>query len=216
MKKVALFLSLSIVIIAGIIVHLMRSGISLRSEPLIKPTVVDADHRNVAAHFVLRLYPELLNTHYLIFGILPETEESQRVLSLMTEEFFKLIKQPVQILRNAETLSAAEIAACHKPCWLLVDRQKANQLTPNEFIDQKIRPLNQPFMNLTYVPFRGDEEVSDFCNNEKRLTLECLGPVAVRDVHRKLKDHSQRYFFLRKYNNLDYFLFVQSPLEKKI
>jgi hypothetical protein len=64
------------------------------------------------------------------------------------------------------------------------------------------------------VPFYNNELVPDLCENQKRLTIDCLIPLSVRDVKKKIKDPTQLYFFLRKYNDRDYFLFVQQPLPK--
>jgi hypothetical protein len=93
-------------------------------------------------------------------------------------------------------------------------QDKANTLTPNAWIDEKIVPTQKNYLTLTVMPFNGDEMVSDFCDQQKRQTLECITPVSVREIHRKMKDPKQLYFFLRKYNERDFFLFVQKELPK--
>ncbi|MNT70179.1 hypothetical protein D3C72_2085370 [compost metagenome] len=50
------------------------------------------------------------------------------------------------------------------------------------------------------------------CDAQQRLHLDCLVPVSIREVQKKIKDPSKLHFFLRKYNERDYFLFVQKEV----
>jgi len=214
MKTISLLLGFCIVVISACMIYLVRSGISLRSAPLIRPSVMSADRHNVAKGLVTRLFPELQNAHYILWGVLPENEESQKVLSFFAEEYDQTFKTPVHILRNAEAASDEELKSCEKPCVLMLERTRANELTANEFIEKRLRPLNRDHINITWVPFTAATEAPPQCEHEKRLTLDCLVPLSVQEVQKKLKDPQQLYFFLRKYNERDYFLFIQQPLMK--
>lgn len=215
MKKISLIFGLVFLIISACLIYLVRSGVSLRSEPLIRPTIISPDQRNIAAHVVLRLFPELQNSHYILWGVLPESNDAQLMMTYFMEEYYKTFHIAVHIIQDGEKATASEIAQCEKPCWILLPMNRANELSKNEFIQKNILPLNRHYINMTLSPFTGEETVPESCDQQKRLNLECITPVSVREVHRKIKDPSQLYFFLRKYNENDFFLFVQKPINKK-
>lgn len=176
--------------------------------PLIKPTVMQASMQNVAEGVVLRLFPELQNTHYVVFGILPLTEEKQLLLNKMREEYKKIFHAEVNLLMKDSGLAVDEVAACNKPCWILLPEEQANELTPNQFIQTRLSDFNLSYITLTWVEFDRDVQPSEFCLSEQRLTLECMGPVAFAEIERKMRDPG-RYFTLRKYNEKDLFLIIQ-------
>lgn len=209
MKIVNGLIILSLVIISICLIYLTYSGISLRTAPLIQPSVISADRGNIAPSVIKRLFQELQNSHYVLWGVLPETEESQGIMDLAAADFKNKSHQSVQFIHNAENASEEHLLACAKPCWLLVSRTKSNQLGTNNFIEKKLSSLQRTFLTLTVIPFHRDQAVAAVCDSQKRLDLDCLIAVSIREVHRKMKDSQQRYFFLRKYNENDYFLFIQ-------
>lgn len=212
MKKISIILGIAFVIIIFCMLYLVRTGVSLRTEPLIKPTEISHDHRNIAEHLMLRLFPELQGNHYILWGVLPETQESQRVLSFALEEYQKMFKVPVHVIRDGVNATDEELRACQKPCWVLFPTEQANELTPNELIEKKFHALNLPYITLTWVSFDNTEKVTDECEAQQRLHLDCLIPVSIREVQKKIKDPRKLHFFLRKYNDRDYFLFVQKEV----
>lgn len=209
MKKIFILLGLALAIVSGCMIYLVLSGVVLRSAPLIKPTVVTADLGNVGQQVVLRMYPELLKAHYVLLGFSPLTAESEKVLSDLQVEAEKLLVTKVSRLDLGQETSAAQIAACPKPCWLLLPKAAAHELRTNTFIEEKIKPLGKDYLSLNFLEFEIGQPVTADCDKEKRLDYECLGPVAVREVARKFKQPDQRYFFLRKYSDRDYFLMLQ-------
>lgn len=209
MKKVATLIVLSLLVISACIIYLVYSGISLRPAQLIKPSVMSPDKSNVASSLVLRLFQELQSTHYILWGVIPETEESRKILDQAAKEYEKVFHKSVQFIRDAENVSPEILLACMKPCWLLVSKKNANQLEINNFIEKQLNPLQRVFISLTIISFQGNEVVSDECNSQKKLKLNCLIPVSIREVQRKMKDTSKSYFFLNRYNEKDYFLFIQ-------
>jgi hypothetical protein len=214
MKKIFIILGLVFAVITFCMIYLVRKGVSLRSEPLIRPTVISADQRNIASHTVLRIFPDLQSNHYIIWGVLPETPDTQLLMTHFMEEYYKKLQIPVHIIQNGLTASAEEIQKCEKPCWIKMPHDQANELSTNEFITSKIEPTQKAHITVTVMPFNGDEVVPEYCDQQKRLTLECITPVSVREIHKKMKDPKQLYFFLRKYNDRDFFLFVQKELPK--
>lgn len=211
MNRVFSAIVLSLLIISACIVYLVRSGISLRAAPIIQPSHMDADGGNVAKSLNVRLFQELQNSHYVVWGVLPETAESALLISKAAEEYEKIFHKSVQFIRDAEGASPEYLRACAKPCWLTVARTKANQLSANPFIQNNILSLDEPFFTITIVPFKPDEIVPDGCDGEKRLSLRCFAPISVRSVRRKIKVPGKRHFFLNKYYENDFFLFIQQP-----
>ncbi|WP_413559531.1 hypothetical protein [Bdellovibrio sp. HCB209] len=214
MKKIFAILGLVSIVITFCMIYLVRKGVSLRSEPLIRPTVISADQRNIASHTVLRIFPELQNVDYIVWGVLPETGDNQLLMTHFVEEYYKKLQFPPQVIQDGTKASAEEIAKCSRPCWIKMPHDSANELIPNPFFAEKIKPLNKNYLTVTVMPFNGDEVVPDYCDQQKRISLECITPVSVREIHRKMKDPKQLYFFLRKYNDRDFFLFVQKELPK--
>ncbi|QLY25748.1 hypothetical protein [Bdellovibrio sp. KM01] len=214
MKKIFTILGLVFIIITFCMIYLVRKGVSLRSEPLIRPTVISADQRNISSHTVLRIFPDLQSNHYVIWGVLPETPDTQLLMTHFLEEYYKKLQIPVHIIQNGLEASAEEIQNCKKPCWIKMPHDQANELSTNEFISSKIEPTQKAHITITTMPFNGDEIVPEYCDQQQRLTLDCVTPVSVREIHRKMKDPKQLYFFLRKYNDRDFFLFVQKELPK--
>ena len=149
MKKMVAIFILVFIVISACMLYLLRSGVGLRSAPLIKPTIIDTDNRKVAAHTVKRLFPEMQQAHYILWGVQPETEDSQLLLTYFLDEYQKTFHTPARILKNAETLSLQEISQCEKPCWLLISKNLANELTPNTFIEEKIAPLKKEFIKAS-------------------------------------------------------------------
>lgn len=209
MNRVSAAIIFSLVVISACIIFLVQRGISLRAALLIQPSTMDSDQSNVAKSLIIRLYQELQNNHYVIWGALPETPESRRIINRAAEEYEKVFHQSVKFIRNAENASEEYLRACSKPCWLLVSTATANQLEKNDFIENRILVLDRPFFSITVVPFQSNEAVSNECEAQKRLTLKCFVPVSIRSVKRKIKDPQKRYFFLNKYYENDYFLFLQ-------
>ena len=211
MNRIFSAIALSLLLISACIVYLVRSGISLRAAPIIQPSLMDFNSDNVAKALNIRLFQEMQNSRYVIWGVLPETEESARLINKAAEEYERLFHKPVQFIRDAEVASAEYLRACAKPCWLTVASAKANPLSANTFIKDSILSLAEPFFTITIVPFKPDVEVPDGCEGEKRLSLRCFVPISVRSVRRKIKEPEKRHFFLNKYYENDFFLFIQQP-----
>ena len=115
MNRIFSAIVLSLLLISACIVYLVRSGISLRAAPIIQPSLMDFNSDNVAKALNIRLFQELQNSRYVIWGVLPETEESARLINKAAEEYERLFHKPVQFIRDAEGASAEYLRACAKP-----------------------------------------------------------------------------------------------------
>jgi len=211
MKKLGLLFGLSFVVIAACMIYLVKTGVSLRSAPMIKPMPLADDYGKLASNTLLRLYPDFHEAHYILIG-LPETSpEAETFLALLKEDYRKTFGIEVNTLLSKEFDVPGSVESCPKPCWLVTTPNKANTLSANPLVETRIIPSGESFFTLSLMPFTKDEPISQECDQEQRVSFECIGPLSVREVARKLKNPEERYFFMRKYNEKDHFLFIESP-----
>lgn len=209
MKKVGWLIGLGLVIITVCMAYLVKQGISLRSAPLIQPSVMDADRTNVAVSVIQRMHQNFEDVDYAIFGVADKAED-QQLVRMMAEEYEKVFKAPVRFLVQNESVTADVVAACERPCWILTGFEQAHTMSgANEWMKTNLLSQQKPFLSLTIMDFQGDEVVSQECHQQKRLSFDCLVPVSVREIKRRMKKPDQKYFFLRQYNGEDFFLFLQ-------
>ena len=201
---------MGLLVISACMIYFVSHGVSMRAEPMIDPSVINADHQNIADGLITRLFPELQNDAYILWGAPTDSAEFMTTLTLTKNKYEQRFGKTVTLLLGAENKTVEEIKNCALPCWIVVDTKNANQLLPNDFIDKKMTPLNKGFFTLTWLPFTKTEPVPKDCEDQKRIeSLECVRTLTVRDSLRRMKKQDQRYFFLRRYNEKDYFLFVQ-------
>jgi hypothetical protein len=210
MKKITGIIILAMIIISVCVLLLVKSGISLRADSLISPSAMSDGIQGVSAAVTSRLFPDFQKARYTLFGFLPFTEDSRKLFEQMQLDYEKSFHTTVNILEFNPHLTAEVFEACTKPCWVLMDHDKANQLKENPILEKFIRPLDDSFFTLTYMTFNSGVKASDACMSEKRLDFECLTPVLVQQNERKIKPH-QRNFFLNSYKETDFFIFVQNP-----
>lgn len=213
MKKLIALLGVCFVVISAVLIYLVLNGISLRSAPIIRPSVMTPDQRNVAEAVVQRLFPDFQNASFTVMGLRPEVTESQRMLTMLKEEYEKVFHRPVSILPDAEAADSEDFKKCAAPCWILTTQDKSNELSPHPMVEKFLRDdPSREYFNLTLIPFTPEATVTDACIQEKRLTLDCLIPLSIHEAKRKMKDPKALYFFVRKYNDKDYFLFTQQGI----
>lgn len=211
MNRVNILIITGLVVITACMGYLIYRGISLRSAPLIQPSVVDADLKNVAHSTVQRLHREFEDAHYVVIGLLPETVESGKILRMMADEYEKVFSRTVKIVEDNAALTPEILEACEKPCWILTGRDQAHALGEKSQLRGWLEARSGKTMSISLLSYTGNEEVSAFCHEQKRLTFECLRPVSVREVRRRMKKPAERYFFMRQYLENDFFLFIQEP-----
>lgn len=216
MKKIAILLGFGLLFITACLIYLVKNGIALRTSPQIKPSIISADFHNVPQGVFLRTFPDLQNAHFLLWGVSYDSPEVQKTILGMKEIFEKEIGKSVQLLFVGPDLTAEFVKNCERPCWVIVGPQEAHELVENPFLEKYIRPVIEPrgesYLSITWIDFDKVEAVSTECDAQKFLHLDCLKTVSLREVQKKIKQPDQRYFFMRKYLDHDYFLFVQKPI----
>lgn len=209
MKKATALLAAALAVVTGCMIYLVVHGVVLRSAPLIKPTILDSDLQNAAHDVVLRLYPDFAAVDFVLLGMDPASDESGEFLRRLQIEGEKILRIPVRMLIVDAGTTAADLESCPKPCWVILPKVEAHELRPNPWIEGNLKPLGRTYMSISWVPFEREVKVTAACDHEQRLDLECLVTTGVREVSRKMKDPRARYYFMRKYNDHDHFLFVE-------
>lgn len=211
MKTITTILTFGFLIITACIIYIIKSGVSIRTAPIIKPSIISQNFENVPQGLFLRLFPDIQQAHYIIWGVSQNSNEVQKTLAIMKERYEHELKTPVQFIYNSINLSKEDIEKCKKPCWIYLPEDAANELKPNIWIQQNIRSLGREYFTLTWIPFNRNPEIPDYCLKEKRLDLECLKVISIKEVKQKMPENQKRYFFVRKYMDRDYFLFIENP-----
>lgn len=211
-KKVYIILGTALVIISLCMVYITFKGAGLRTEPIIKPSPIDKDHANITFGVIRRMFPSFQKSDYVIWGADLEkvNEENDIIKLLQTEHFKQLGTYPNPKIVTNET-SDEEIKNCTKPCWIIVDKNHASQLngSQNEILEKVKKQLGPNYFSITIMEFSPEIAVTENCNSEKFISADCVMPISVREAKRYMKDKNTRYFFMRRYNEVDYFLFLQ-------
>lgn len=208
MKKITVLLALAFLIISACVIYLVRSGVSLRAAPIIRPSIVTSGDHNIPPSLAIRLSPDFQSAHYVLWGALPDGR-TEKLMNETKNEYEKLSHRGVTLLQDPLNASPEDFKKCPAPCWMLVPNDQVNEMLENEFLDQKIRPLQSSHISITMVPFKRDVEIPEVCLDQKRLTPDCLKPLSIHAAHRKMKEKGQRYFFMNKYQDRDFFLFIE-------
>lgn len=212
MKAIFSILAICFVLITATIVYVIRSGVSIRTAPIIKPSVISPDFRNVPQGIFLRLFPDFQQADFVLWGIPEDSAEAQNTLSQLQKKIETEMGISISILRKGPTTTQQDIKNCHHPCWVFLPEDSAHELTTNTWINENLRPSGSTYFTITWVQFNRTSTVPENCRTEKRLDLDCLKRVSVLEVSRKIKAPDRRYFFMRKYLDRDYFLFIEEPL----
>ncbi len=210
MKKIYYILGAALLIITVCMILLVFKGVSLRSEPIIKPSPVDAKYENITYGVIRRMFPHFQKTDYVVWGINPSaSSEEETIFELLQNEHAAQFGARPNVLRWNQQTTADEIKKCLKPCWIEIEKEKASQLTKNESLKSIQTVLGSNYFSITFLEFERGMPVPQVCEIEQRLDFSCILPVAVREVRKYLKQADTRYFFTRAYNEIDYFLFIE-------
>ena len=197
--------------IAGIMVYLFKSGISVRSQTLIRPSLTDNDMAKVSQAVFLRLFPEFEDRDIFVIGAdqpSPAVRDLIAKLQIQAEDYYK---KKIQVFDEDHLLPAqSELAKCSKTCWVLTDTQATSDIAPMPSVLQLAGLDDKNRFTLSIFEFDTyDATVIPKCEKEKRLTLDCLKNLAIKEMQHQMRDPREKYFFLKQYLERDYFLFIQ-------
>lgn len=204
MKWVYGLLSLSLILITGITFYLINKGVSLRTAGVIKPSVIEPEVGIIGSALALRLFPDFSASDD-VFWIYPDqiTESEKLEIDRIIEVASKNLKDPrkisdLDLLSSESVISNQILSECPKPCWIKVSFKKLSELKPTLTAAM--------FIYANY--FNRDMVPSADCDSSKILIAECLIPVSVREVRKKIKT-ADRYFFMRRYLDFDFYLLIE-------
>lgn len=196
-----------------ILIKITRDGASLRSAPIIGPSPQGVDYKNVGPAVLTRLFPDFQLSNYVLIGSPTNLTIGPQIINDIKMGYEKQFHTKVSLLSDHDNLSADEIRQCQTPCWILTSETQANEMSENNKIPQMLRKIeNANHFHLTLIPFSRVQEPSEECVAELRLSLKCLISLSIHQVRKKFKDPAISYFFMRKYQDRDYFLFIQADL----
>jgi len=182
-------------------ISIIKKGVTLRLQPLIKPTVLEKNLEPMARHLFLRMFPDFQQVDYVILNFEVKSSETELFFSQITNEFEKKLNQKINTLSQ----SFVSINDCPAPCWAI-----SNSESELGEWKKQLTEKSKKWIVIHWKSYEKVESVPEVCLNQRILSQECLRPVAVNDVKKRLKDPKARYFFLKKYLDTDFYLFVKS------
>lgn len=211
MKSFAIFFGIFCVAATVIMLKLTLDGVSIRSAPIISPSPQGTEYKNVASSVVNRLFPDFQMADVVLIGSPTDLKSGPQIIDDLKSNYIKQFRKAVTLLADDGNLTEEMISQCEKPCWILTSDARANELSEYNAIPQILNSMkNVRHFHITLISFFGVPEPTPDCIAEKRLSLQCLIPLSIHEVRKKFKDPSVDYFFMRKYQDRDYFLFIQS------
>lgn len=191
MKKLIIAFSLVSLLITALLVVIIKRGVIVRPQPLIKPTLIQNDFEPVARHVALRMFPEFQSNDYIFWNLDLNNIEAQLFQKRIIEEYTKLFQKSVHVLQPDQSLDH-----CGQPCWI--------------FSKIDIQSLPSRSIEFNWINYDKIESIPDQCMNKKILDFECIKYVSLKSVERKIKNKNDRYFFLHKYMDQAFYLFVKN------
>lgn len=211
MKILTVIFGIFCVVASVIMVNLTRDGVSIRSAPIIGPSPQGVEQKNVAVAVVSRLFPDFQNADYVVIGSSSEFKIAPQIINDLKLVYEQQFRKNIRILADSADLNLETLAKCEKPCWILTSETQSNELSINNRLPKMLDSLeNVNHFHLTLIPFRTVPNPSETCIAEKRLSLSCITELSIHEVSKKFKDPMVSYFFMRKYQDRDYFLFIQT------
>lgn len=192
-------------------VNLTRGGVSIRSAPIIGASPQGQEYKNIASSVLNRLFPDFQMSNYVVIGSPLNLKMGPQIINDMRMLYEEQFKKVVTLISDDGTLTEDAIKKCSQPCWILTSEDQANELTIENKIPQILNKTEGvKHFSITLIPFEKIPEPSQDCIAEKRLDLKCLIDLSLHEVRKKFKDPAESYFFMRKYQDDDYFLFIQT------
>lgn len=211
MKTLLIFFTVFCVGASIILLKITRDGASIRSAPIIGPSPQGEEYKNVGPAVVTRLFPDFQMSHYVVIGSPKSLTAGPQIINDIKIAYEKQFQKNVNLIADNEDLSEKALEECSSPCWILTTESQANELVADNKIIQALNKMkNINHFHLTLIPFSSVPEPSQECVSELRLSLKCLIPLSIHEVRKKFKDPAVSYFFMRKYQDRDYFLFIQT------
>lgn len=192
---------------------LTRGGVSIRSAPIIGASPQGLEYKNIAPAVLNRLFPDFQMANYVVIGAAANLKMGSQIINELKTRYEEQFKKTVTLISDDQNVTEENILNCAQPCWILTSETQAHELSAENKIPQILKKYeNINHFHITLIPFSKVSEPTAECVAEKRLDLACLIQLSIHEVSKKFKDRTASYFFMRKYQDRDYFLFIQDGL----
>lgn len=192
----AIILGLALLTISAVMISIVRSGGALKPAGVIKPAEIGMDPLLIGKQIAIRLFPDFHSAKHVIWRI----EGADEALAEIPRVVLAHYRAP--IMPTLHDLRGSDLDNCVENCWYLQDLKSGLP----ESVEQKTKSAPTAEVFIQY--FDRDEKVPEACDNEKILTLDCMRPVSVRDVRRKIKTPAP-YYFMQRYLTSQFYLFIE-------
>ena len=196
MKIVYSFIAAALLISTGVMFTLVKKGAALRPMGVITPAEIGVSSELMGKSIGLRLFPDFQTSKNVIW-YLDITEEPYSSVPEST-----LLNYQSNFKPKLVDLRIDPAASCADGCWYI---QSPNTPLTAE-LQQKIK--TEPSLEIYIQKFQRDEDVPELCESEKILDAQCVRPVSVREVRKKIKT-PVAHFFMRRYMDSQFYLFVE-------
>lgn len=195
MKIISILLGIAFLFITAVMFFLLKNGGALRAVGVIKPTEYGTDFDYIGKSVAIRMFPEFHASQNVIWYLDHQDEDFVKVLKATYQHYQNPQKPPLQDLRTIEEV-------CADKCWYV---QQWGRELPQALINKM---KTEPSIEIFIQDFKRDEPVPSECENQKILQYECVRPISVREVHKKMKDPVP-YFFMRRYQESQFYLYIE-------
>lgn len=202
MKIVISLLAAAVLISSGVMLYLVKQGAALRPAGVIAPTEIGSKPDLIGKSIAVRLFPEFQTAKSVIWYLDVQDEPYAQIPESALLNYQSNLKPELLDLRKVHA------APCADSCWYI---QSLHNPLPEALL-QKIK--TKPSVEIYIQYFARGEEVPELCESEKVLEFKCVRPISVREIRKKMKTPAP-YFFMRRYLDSQFYLFIEKPSPSK-
>lgn len=158
-----------------------------------------------------RLFPEFQDKELLVIGTDKPSDKAKLFIANLKKQVETNNKISIKTYDDTNLLSAqGELQSCKQTCWIFTEARSTSDIAPMPSVLQLAGLEEKKRFTLTIIEFdQQDPLVLQQCEKQKRLTLECLKNLSIKEAQHKMREPNKKYFFLKQYLERDFFLFIQ-------
>ncbi|MFN8845686.1 MAG: hypothetical protein ACK5V3_04425 [Bdellovibrionales bacterium] len=202
MKWVLSSLGAFSVLIVVTLVFLVKEGVTIRPQPLIKPTEFNQNFEPIGQHIFLRLFPEFQSRQIIIWRVdLPQNLKEKLIQDTLTSWKTQFNQSPKIFDHWPNEL---EINECQKKCWIILNSKSNFEDIRQKLVMTQFKWLQIKTSMIVNLP----QQISKECELQKILDENCIQEVSPYLVYKKISRLNKSAFFMHKYLDNDFYLFV--------
>lgn len=196
MKIVLSIIAAAVLLSSAVMFYLVKQGAALRPAGVIKPAEIGNNPDLIGQSIALRLFPDFQTATNVVWYMDLDEEPYASVAATTLANYQTQFKPSFYDLRKGP------IGECRDRCWYV---QSTYSGLPESLL-AKIE--NEPTVEIYVQYFSRGENVPEECDNAKTLMINCVRPVSVREVRKKIKTPAP-HFFMRRYLDSKFYLFIE-------